>query len=117
MLYFLLIVINVDKFNVILSFRKDMKVIRLKPDDRAEVSVSMSTISGHACSDVVRRDDFSAHVADHAAVGGHALTVLTGGKGILLFPSKGSHIVLTEMIEDVRRFRNTGYTWCHPLEI
>ena len=66
-----------------------MKVIRLKSDEGVAVSVTMSTISGHACSDVVRREDFESHVADHAAAGGHALTVLTGGEDILLFPSKG----------------------------
>ena len=76
-----------------MAFRKDMKVIRLKSDEGEAVSVTMSTISGHACSDVVRREDFASHVADHAAAGGHALVVMTGGNGILLYPSKGKSIV------------------------
>ena len=70
-----------------------MKVIRLKSDEGIAVSVTMSTISGHACSDVVRREDFASHVSEHAAAGGHALVVMTGGNGILLYPSKGKSIV------------------------
>ena len=76
-----------------MAFRKDMKAIRLKSDEGEAVSVTMSSISGHACSDVVRREDFASHVAEHADAGGHALVMMTGGNGILLFPSKGESIV------------------------
>ena len=79
-----------------------MKVIRLKSDEGIAVSVTMSTISGHACSDIVRREDFASHVADHAAAGGHALVVMTGGNGILLFPSKGNSQTLAYYEYDVR---------------
>ena len=70
-----------------------MKVIRLKSDEGVAVSATMSSISGHACSDVVRREDFASHVAEHATAGGHALVMMTGGGGILLYPSKGESIV------------------------
>jgi len=81
---------DTSHFDCSMLIRKDMKVIRFHSDEGVSVSVAMSTISGHACSDVVRREDFASHVADHAAAGGHALVVMTGGNGILLFPSKGN---------------------------
>ena len=72
-----------------------MKVLRFPPPKA--VTVTMSTLAGHACSDVVRREDFAAHVAEHAAAGGHSLVVLTGGKDILLYPSKGT--INTKILE------------------
>jgi len=81
---------DTSHFDCTMLIRKDMKVIRLKSDEGVAVSATMSSISGHACSDVVRRQDFANHVAEHATAGGHALVMMTGGGGILLYPSKGN---------------------------
>jgi len=79
---------DTSRFDCSMLIRKDMKVLRFPPPRAA--TVTMSTIAGHTCSDVVRREDFAGHVAEHAAAGGHALVVLTGGRDILLYPSKGN---------------------------